>query len=50
MTNSRTIIIVAAIIGGCVLVTVCIAIGIIAFLALMGPAVGNVYSNLTPVP
>ena len=44
--TGRTIAIVIAVIVGCVVLVVCLAVGTIAILALLGPAIGNVFSNI----
>jgi hypothetical protein len=44
--TGRTIAIVIAIIVGCIVLTVCLAVGTIMILALLGPAIGNTFSDI----
>lgn len=53
MDTSRTILIIIAAAVILVLLACCAAVGVITVLALLGPAIGNVFSNivvLTPTP
>ena len=49
--TGRTITIVIALVVGCIVLTLCVAVATVILLALMGPAIGSVYSGITtPVP